>query len=41
MRVSALSRIGSGLVVLALAALIFTYTRLVRTVEFAATSEST
>ena len=38
MPVSALRRLGSGLVVLALAALIFSYSRLIRTVELAATS---
>ncbi len=38
MRVSALRQIVSGIVILALAAVIFSYSRLIRTVESAATA---
>ena len=38
MRVSALRKFGSGLFIIALAALIFSYNRMIRTVELAATS---
>ncbi len=38
MRVSALRQVVSGIAIIALAALIFSYSRLIRTVEIAATS---